>query len=299
MGFGAPGGFSIGPSSVQSNAEAGLPFANVPGDLADKVERELGREPEHPPPDVTFHQVVGDRRLFSLRSFLRPHAWWLAGGALLMLVEAALMNIGPLLTQIGIDEGIDQGRFDVIVTVVVLYLVAIVVSAAAGFVRASVTGRLGERLMYDLRVRVFSHFQRQSLDFFTSEKAGVLMTRMTSDIESLNTLFQEGLVQFVVQFLTLVVITAYLFILDVRLAVATIVLVVPVTVVLSLWFRRAAGAGYLRCAIASPTCCPTSRRAWPAFGSSKQPTGGPRTSRPTDRSSIATGWPRPPRHGPR
>ncbi|MDH4169160.1 MAG: ABC transporter ATP-binding protein/permease [Acidimicrobiia bacterium] len=246
MGFGAPGGFSIGPSSVQSNAEAGLPFANVPGDLADKVERELGREPEHPPPDVTFHQVVGDRRLFSLRSFLRPHAWWLAGGALLMLVEAALMNIGPLLTQIGIDEGIDQGRFDVIVTVVVLYLVAIVVSAAAGFVRASVTGRLGERLMYDLRVRVFSHFQRQSLDFFTSEKAGVLMTRMTSDIESLNTLFQEGLVQFVVQFLTLVVITAYLLILDVRLAVATIVLVVPVTVVLSLWFRRAAGAGYLR-----------------------------------------------------
>ncbi|MGI9601568.1 MAG: ABC transporter ATP-binding protein [Acidimicrobiales bacterium] len=247
MGMGMPaGGFSIGPSSVQSNAEAGLPFANVPGDLADKVERELAREPEHPPAAVSFDQVVGADRPFSLRSFLRPHSLWLLGAAVLMLIEAALMNVGPLLTQIAIDDGISAGDFDVVVRVVIVYVGAIVVSAAAGFVRTSFTGRLGERLMLTLRVRVFSHFQRQSLDFFTTEKAGVLMTRMTSDIESLNTLFQEGLVQFVVQFLTLAVITVYLFILDVRLAVVTIVLVVPVTVALSLWFRRAASIGYLR-----------------------------------------------------
>ncbi len=53
--------------------------------------------------------------------------------------------------------------------------------------------------MYELRVRVFSHLQRQSLDFYTEEKAGVLMTRMTSDIEALTQLFQEGLVNFAVQ----------------------------------------------------------------------------------------------------
>ena len=61
--------------------------------------------------------------------------------------------------------------------------------------------------MYELRIRVFTHFQRLSLDFFTDEKAGRLMTRMTSDIESLTQLFQEGLVNLLVQGLTLVVIT--------------------------------------------------------------------------------------------
>ena len=65
--------------------------------------------------------------------------------------------------------------------------------------------------MYELRVRVFAHFQRLSLDFYTDEKAGRLMTRMTSDIEALATLFQDGHRDLGVQGLTLVVISVILF----------------------------------------------------------------------------------------
>ena len=61
--------------------------------------------------------------------------------------------------------------------------------------------------MNDLRVRVFTHLQRLGLDFYTDEKAGVIMTRMTSDIENLQQLLQDGLAQLVVQALTMVVIT--------------------------------------------------------------------------------------------
>ena len=66
--------------------------------------------------------------------------------------------------------------------------------------------------METLRVRIFSHFQRLSLNFFTAEKGGVLMTRMTSDIDSLTALFQEGLVNMFVQFLTLAIVTVVLFV---------------------------------------------------------------------------------------
>ena len=80
-----------------------------------------------------------------------------------------------------------------------------------------VTGRLAARVMNDLRTRVFTHLQRLGLDFYTDEKAGVIMTRMTSDIENLQQLLQDGLAQFAVQGLTMIVITIILFTMNVRL----------------------------------------------------------------------------------
>ena len=65
-------------------------------------------------------------------------------------------------------------------------------TASRRAIRVSWTGRLGQRLMERLRVRVFSHIQRLSLDFFTEEKAGRIMTRMTSDIEALSELLRTG-----------------------------------------------------------------------------------------------------------
>ena len=98
--------------------------------------------------------------------------------------------------------------------------------------------------MNDLRVTVFRHLQRLSLDFFTEEKAGVVMSRMTSDIENLQQLLQDGLAQFAIQGLTMVVITVILFATDVRLATITVVAVLPPLVVMSIWFKRASERGY-------------------------------------------------------
>ena len=109
-----------------------------------------------------------------------------------------------------------------------------------------VTGRLAAWVMNDLRVKVFAHLQRLSLDFFTEEKAGVVMTRMTSDIENLQQLLQDGLSQFAIQGLTMVVITVILFTTNVRLAAITVLLIVPALVAASLWFKRASERGYDR-----------------------------------------------------
>ena len=112
--------------------------------------------------------------------------------------------------------------------------------------RIHFTGALGEKLLFELRLRVFSHFQRLSLDFFTGEKAGRLMTRMTSDIDSMTSLFQDGLVNLAVQGLTLIVIAIILFTMSPLLAAITVLIVVPVMLVMTLWFRRASDRGYNR-----------------------------------------------------
>jgi ATP-binding cassette subfamily B protein len=98
--------------------------------------------------------------------------------------------------------------------------------------------------MYGLRVRVFSHLQRLSMDFYTESKAGVLLSRMTSDIESLSVLLQEGFVNLMVQALTLVFVTAVLFYYNVELALVVVVVVVPPLLALTLWFRSASSRGY-------------------------------------------------------
>jgi ATP-binding cassette subfamily B protein len=235
-----------GQSSVQSNQAAGLPHAGVPGELGRSVDEVLAREPDHPRPDEVFVQVEEPQPEFSLQSFLRPHAKAMALAFLLVLVETIALQAGPLLTQIAIDDGIVQGNTDVLFAVAGAYAIAVAVGAFVTWIRILFTGRLGESLMYSLRVRVFSHLQRQPLGFFTSGRTGVLMTRMTSDIEALSILFQESLVNIAVQLLTLVVITVILFAMNAQLAMITICLIVPPTLILTLWFRKRAEEGYDR-----------------------------------------------------
>ncbi|MCY4631099.1 MAG: ABC transporter ATP-binding protein [bacterium] len=235
-----------GPSSSQANAAAGLPFAGIPDEMIDRAADILDAEPTHPEPDVDFAHRAPDAPPLSLRTMLGPHWRRVLLVVVLVIVEAAATQAGPLLTQIGIDDGVAARRFGVLGIVVAVYFATVVVHVVAGRARTALGGRLGERLMYVLRVRVFTHFQRMSLNFYTSEKAGVLMSRMTSDVEALTMLLQEGLVMMVVQGLTLAVITGVLFYLHVPLAALTVGVVVPVTLLLSLWFRRSSERGYNR-----------------------------------------------------
>jgi ATP-binding cassette subfamily B protein len=110
----------------------------------------------------------------------------------------------------------------------------------------AVSGRIAAQAMFDLRVRVFAHLQRLSLDYYTDEKAGVILTRMTSDIEALQLLLQDGLAQFAVQGLSMVIVAGVLFTYDVRLAIIALLLIVPALLGLSAWFRRASDRGYAR-----------------------------------------------------
>ncbi len=248
MSFGGPAAGSPfgGPSASATSAAAGLPFAGVPTELAEKAKEILDQEPDHPTPDIPFSQADYDRRPLTLRRFLEPHRFGLLGAIVLVVLETLALQAGPLLTQVGIDRAIVPRDVNMLWWVGLAYLASIVVNTLSSYARIAYTGRLGEKLMYELRVRVFSHFQRQSLDFFTDEKTGRLMTRMTSDIDALSVLFQDGLVSLAVQGLTLVVITVVMLFLNTTLALITLAVVMPGMLLLTVWFRGASERGYNR-----------------------------------------------------
>jgi ATP-binding cassette subfamily B protein len=239
-----PGGGGFGPGGVQASAAAGLPFAGVPSELRERAEAILATEPVHPPSTVRFEAVTVDRQPFTLRRFLGGHRWGLAIAFVLVVLETVALQAGGLLTQRGIDQGITPGDTGVVVLVALLYVASVVVASIAGGCRVAFTGRLGEKLLYQLRLRVFSHLQRLSIDFYTDERAGRLLTRMTSDIDALQQLFQDGLVNLAVQALTVLVVTAILFSLEPTLAAITVGVVVPALTLITLWYRSASDRSY-------------------------------------------------------
>ena len=226
----------------------------LPPQLRERLDVVLADEPEYPEPDVSFSRSEYDRRPLTLRRFLAPFRWVLLGCLLLVVVETIALRVGPLLTQLAIDQGMGledlgsrevTGSRGVLIGVFLVYLGFIALAIVVSRWRTLWTGIVGERLLYTLRVRVFSHLQRLSQDFFTRQKKGALISRMTSDIEYLQALLHEGLVQLLVQGLTLVVLAAQLFWFSAQLALVAFLVVIPVMVALTWWFRGVSGHGYL------------------------------------------------------
>src|SRR5262245_27524225 len=239
------GGMGVGGGNQPGNPGNGLPFAGIPEELQAGVEQLLGTEPDWPTPEEKFSQRARERGV-TMRRMLAVHRRTLVLATILVVIEAVGLQAGPFLSQIGIDDGITPGNWTVVVAVAITAIVCVVVTAVASGWRVAVTGRLSARVMFELRVRVFAHLQRLSLDYYTDEKAGVIMTRMTSDVEALQQFLQEGLVPFAVQGLTMVVVTVVLFFYSVTLALITLLLIVPILTVLSIWFRNASDRGYNR-----------------------------------------------------
>jgi ATP-binding cassette subfamily B protein len=248
FGGGAGAGPPIGGGGPPGAAQPGLPFGGIPPELQAGVDLLLAEEPERDAADITFTQQpsADERRHLTLRGLLMVYPSMLVLAVTLVGVISLSTQLGPKLTGIAISDALVPGhyRFGLIIFIAAIYLVSVIVSSVAQWGQVRVTGRLASWVMNDLRVTIFRHLQRLSLDFFTEEKAGVVMSRMTSDIENLQQLLQDGLAQFAIQGLTMVVIAVFLFTTNVRLAWITIVVVLPPLVAMSIWFKRASERGY-------------------------------------------------------
>ncbi|WP_127504346.1 ABC transporter ATP-binding protein [Actinoplanes solisilvae] len=243
------GGLNVGgrPSMGAAGRKGnGLPFSGIPDDLREGVAKLESREPDHGDPGVAFDPVRDDGARISLSRLLVGRPGLLLAASLAILVETLLLQAGPLLVQIGIDHGIADRNLRVLIVATVCFVAAVLLTGLATAVRMRKSGLLAAAATRDLRIRIFAHLQRMSLDYYTREKAGVTMTRMTSDVESLQSLLQDGFAQFLIQAMTMVVVTGVLFHYNAGLALITLALVVPPLTIASLWFRHAADHGYNR-----------------------------------------------------
>ena len=152
--------------------------------------------------------------------------------------------LGPVIVKYAIDSGISQLDRDVVRNAVIMY--AVVVSAAylASRQQYVFINRAGEGFLRLLRIRVFSHMQKQSLAFFDRNKSGVLVARMTADIESMAELVQWGLLQFVGAGLLVTFSFILLLVLSWQLTIVAL-LVFPILIIASRKFQRDSNTAYL------------------------------------------------------
>ncbi|MEV1119639.1 ABC transporter ATP-binding protein [Actinosynnema sp. NPDC049800] len=198
---------------------------------ADDVPTLNGEDPRAPDPG------------FRLRTLLRPVRWTMLGVGGLLLIDTALAVASPNLVRLGIDKGVVGGQVGWLWTAAAISFTLVVlgwVSAAAGTV---VTSRLGERLLYLLRVRSYAHLQRLGLDYYEREMAGRIMTRMTTDVDALSSFLQTGLTTFVISVLTVVGIAVALVVTDPGLALVALS-VLPILLIATVVFQRLSSAAY-------------------------------------------------------
>ena len=152
--------------------------------------------------------------------------------------------IGPLLLRYGIDNGIRVDDPSALNVAIVAYVAVAVVAYVGSRQQYVFVNRAGEGFLRSLRVRLFDHIQRQSLAFFDRNQAGVLVSRMTADIEAMSELVQWGLLQFVSATLLLTFALVVLLLLSWQLTLLAL-LVVPFIVLASIRFQRNSNAAYL------------------------------------------------------
>src|SRR5207248_230073 len=172
-----------------------------------------------------------------------PFRRQLGGGVGLVLVDTILTVLGPVLVKVGIDRGVVNHSLLALGVATLVYLGVVVADWVDTWGEIRYTGRTAERLLFALRVRIFSHLQRLALDFYEREMAGRIMTRMTTDVEALSQLLQTGLVNALVNLFSFVGVAIALVVMDFRLSLVTFI-VLPPLLAGTWWFRLRARRAY-------------------------------------------------------
>ena len=183
------------------------------------------------------------RKLRGLAEILAPYRWRvLAMFIALVAATAAALAPAPL-AKLAIDQGIrhhDTGTLDLIVLV---FLASAVVYGVATYAQTYLVGWVGQRALQDLRLKLFAHLQSLSVGFYSRNRAGVLISRMTNDVEALDQLVEDGLATLIQSSLTLLGVIGILLVLDFHLALLTF-LALPILALGGLAFRIASADAY-------------------------------------------------------
>ena len=179
-----------------------------------------------------------DRRLMRrLLVYTRPYRPLMYGAFALLCIEGGIQVVGPLLTRRVIDIAVPAHDARTVMFCTVLFFGALVIEFITSYGQTWLTSLLGQRVMRDLRMEIFEHLQRLSVTYFDRNPVGRLITRVTSDVETLNELFTSGVVAGLGDLFTLVAISVAMVIMDWRLALWSFA-VIPFVLMVSALFRK-------------------------------------------------------------
>ena len=200
------------------------------------------------PVDLSKEEEVQERP-FNLRlalrliAYLGPYKLRVTAALSLILLTAVSSQLGPRLTQIGVDEHILTGDLDGLYGIIGLYFASLAVQYLAQYGQTRVTELTGQYVMRDMRRQIFLHLQRLPMRYFDRTPVGRTMTRTTNDVEALNEFFAEGIVSVFMDLATLIAIIAFMADMNLRLTLVSCT-VIPLLAVTTFYLQGKAMVAY-------------------------------------------------------
>jgi len=182
-------------------------------------------------------------RLGTLAHLARPYPGRTALALVTLVAYTGVALLPPYLAKVAVDDGIVPGDLRTLTLVVVFFVAAGVAAFVLSGAQTYFTGWVGERALADLRIHLFRHLQRLSLGYYERNRTGAIVSRITNDVEALDQLLTDGISSLVQNGLVLVGTVVVLFLLDWRLALATLV-VLPLMALVTAWFRSRSNRAY-------------------------------------------------------
>ena len=182
------------------------------------------------------------RRIGLLWELTRPYRGRTSLSVVSLLTATATALAPPYLAKYALDDAVNGHGGARLVAVIVIFVAAGLANWGMTYVETYLTGWVGERILADLRMRLFAHLQRLSLGFYERNRAGVIISRLTNDIEAIDQLVTDGVTSLVQNTLTLLGTAVILFVLDWRLALATCAVIPLMSIATALFRTRSARA---------------------------------------------------------
>lgn len=172
-----------------------------------------------------------------LLQYVKPYKKYVIIAILMNILVAALGPVRPYLTKIAFDENIKNGDFHGLLIICGILLASLILQAAIQYFLTYYTELMGQKIVYDLRVQIFSHVQKLALRYFDKTPVGRTVTRVTNDVDSLNEMFSSGIVSVFSDIFVIVWIFIFMFAMAWDLSLVTLA-VMPVLIYATFLFRK-------------------------------------------------------------
>jgi ATP-binding cassette subfamily B protein len=185
--------------------------------------------------DDVIGKAYDSRLVGRLMTYIRPYGWRVILALVLLIATTGLMLVQPILIQQAIDRDINQGETDDLWWITLLYIAVLILIFVFRYAQSLLMVIVSQRVMNDLRLKLFRHLQRMSIAFYDANPVGRLVTRLTNDISALDQLLTAGAITIIADLFMIAGVAVVLFIIDWRLALIALALM-PVLAVLMRWF---------------------------------------------------------------
>lgn len=178
-----------------------------------------------------------------LLGYVKPYKGYIILAILLNIIVSGLGPLRPYLTKVAVDDAIAGSDYELLLTIVIILLSSLLFQAVIQYALTYFTQLMGQKIIYDLRVKIFGHIQKLSLKYFDKTPIGKIVTRVTNDVEALNEMFSSGIVMVFSDVFIILWIFGFMFFMSWELALITLS-VLPILFYATFLFRKKVRVAY-------------------------------------------------------